>query len=347
MRPAARDEGGFVPIADYAVLGDGRTAALVASDGRLDWWPFPTLDSPPLCAAVVDPDRGGHLLLAPTEPYEVERRYVEGTNVLQATYTTRSGVATVTTALSSGSAGRLPWTELAARVEGERGEVPMRWELVPGDRFRQASPWVRSWHGVPVATVGDQTVAVVVGGAAPGTAEPGRAHGTLTAVPGGRVVLGVVATDAEPLFLPSPSAVDDRIDRTVASWRRWSALLDVPPPWEAAVRRSALALKTLLAEDTGAIAAAATTSLPEAVGGAKNWDYRFAWVRDTSFTLDALINLGLHEEVHGAVSWLLEAVRRNGPDLHVFYTLDGGVETAERRLDIPGYRHSQPVRDGI
>ena len=252
----------------------------------------------------------------------------------------------MTTALSSGSAGRLPWTELAVRVEGERGEVPMRWELVPGDRFRQASPWVRSWQGVPVVSVGDQTVAVVVGGAEPGTAEPGRAHGTLTAVAGGRVVLGVVATDAEPLFLPSPSAVDDRLDRTVASWRRWSALLDAPPAWEAAVRRSALALKTLLAEDTGAIAAAATTSLPEAVGGSKNWDYRFAWVRDTSFTLDALINLGLHEEVHGAVSWLLAAVRRNGPDLHVFYTLDGGVDTAERRLDIPGYRHSRPVRDG-
>ena len=110
--------------------------------------------------------------------------------------------------------------------------------------------------------------------------------------------------------------------------------------------RSALALKTLLFEPGGAIAAAATTSLPEAVGGDKNWDYRFAWVRDSSFTLDAFIELGLDEEVHAAVSWLLAAVRRSAPDLHVFYTLEGGVPGNERDLDVPGYRHSRPVRAG-
>ena len=163
---------------------------------------------------------------------------------------------------------------------------------------------------------------------------------------GTRALIAVVATDAEPLFIPTPAAIQCRLDRTISSWRRWADLLTYDGPWNLEVRRSALALKTLLAEYSGAIAAAATTSLPERIGGPKNWDYRYAWTRDTSFTVDALINLGLHEEVHGAVSWLLGAICDNGGDLHVFYSLDGTIADREATLGIPGWRHSQPVRSG-
>lgn len=345
MKPPPRVDG-FSPIEGYAVLGDGRTAALVAADGRLDWWPVPDLDAPPICAALLDPDRGGHVLMAPDEPFEVARRYLEGTNVLEATYTTGSGEVRVTQALNSGSAGRLPWTELALRVEGTRGSVPMRWELVPGDRFGRANPWVHVRRGVPLAVVQDQTAAVVTERAGAVTVGAGRVEGRFVTEVGRRSIVGIVVSDDQPVFLPDARAVDERLDRSVASWERWSGLLAVQCPWEGAVRRSALALKTLLAEDSGAIAAAATTSLPEGVGGEKNWDYRYAWVRDSSFTLDALINLGLHEEVHGAVTWILDALRRNGPDLHVFYTLGGELADGQRELDIPGYRHSRPVRAG-
>lgn len=345
MMPPDRKEG-FTPIASYAALGDGRTAALLASEGRLDWWPLPTLDAPPVCAAILDPGDGGYFQLAPIHPFEVSRHYVAGTNVLSSTFTVATGTATVLAALNTGSGGRLPWSELAYRIVGVDGEVEMRWELVAGDRFGTARPWVSHHHGTPVVTVGNQLLAVVVGGAEPDHGEPGEVRGHFRTTAQSRVVIGLVATDGEPLFVPAADNIDRRIDRTIESWKRWSGQVEYGGRWEESVRRSALALKVLLAEASGAIAAAATTSLPERLGGPKNWDYRYAWTRDSSFTLDALISLGLDEEVHRAVSWLLAALRLNGPDIHVFYTLDAGLPGGESDLEVPGYAHSRPVRAG-
>ena len=205
------------------------------------------------------------------------------------------------------------------------GFVDLNWAFIPGDRFGRATPRVIDRHGTPVASIEDQTLGVILDGLGPAVITPHGAFGRKRLHEGTRALLAVVATDTEPLFIPTPDAIQSRLDRTIGSWRRWAELLDCDGPWKLAVRRSALALKTLLAEQSGAIAAAATTSLPERIGGPKNWDYRYAWVRDSSFTLDALINLGLHEEVHGAVSWLLSAIRDNGGDLHVFYSLDGTI----------------------
>jgi GH15 family glucan-1,4-alpha-glucosidase len=343
---ATRRVDGFAPIEDYAVLGDGRTAALLAIDGSVDWWPLPALDSPPVLYGLLDPDGGGRLTLAPADDYEVTRRYLDYTNVVETVYTADTGVARVTAALNVGSAGRLPWTELAHRIEILAGFVDLSWEFTPGQRFGRASPWFTDRHGTPVAGIEDQTMGVVLDGLPPALITPHGASGQGRLHEGDRALLAVVATDTEPLFIPTAAAIHSRLDGTIASWRRWVELLNYDGPWALAVRRSALALKTLLAEHSGAIAAAATTSLPERVGGTKNWDYRYAWIRDSSFALDALINLGLHEEVHGAVSWLLGAIRDNGGDLHVFYTLNGTIADGEAELDIPGWRHSQPVRSG-
>jgi len=341
-----RRRDGYVPIADYAVLGDGRTVALVAADGRLDWWPMPTLDAAPVVAAILDPRDGGHFALAPTAAFAVQRRYVPETNVLETTYTTSTGTARVTTSLNVGGAGRLPWTELAWRLEGLEGSVDMAWEFVPGDRFGQARPSVTLQDKVPVVEAGDQTLALITDNASGTEVSPHLVSGAVALRPGSRRVLAVIGTTCEPLPLPEPRHIDARIDATVESWQRWSTHVDYEGRWPGAVRRSALALKTLLFEPGGAIAAAASTSLPEVLGSSKNWDYRFAWVRDSSFTLDAFIELGLHEEVHAAVSWLLAAVRRSAPDLHVFYTLEGGLPGDEQLLDVPGYRHSRPARAG-
>lgn len=336
---------GFAPITEYAVLGDGRTVALLARDGSVDWWPIPTIDAPPLCASILDPERGGRLLLCPEAEATVERRYVEGTNVVETDYTTAGGSVRVTAALVIGTAGRLPWTELAFRVEALEGAVAMRWELVPGDRFRTASPWVRMAKGVPVIQVGDQMVAVIADGVGGVRTTIHTVGGNFTSAEGEpRRLLAVVASDDEPLFLPEPQQVQERIDRTIEGWRRWSSKVHHAGRRHDDVLRSALALKTILAEESGAIAAAATTSLPERIGGSKNWDYRYSWVRDSSFTLDALIGLELHEEVQGAVSWLLDAIGRD--DLRIFYRLGGGVADAESDVDAPGYRGSRPVRSG-
>ncbi len=337
---------GFAPIESYAVLGDGRTVALLASDGSVDWWALPALDSPPVLSRLLDLDGGGRLTLAPSDDYEFTRRYLEDTNVIETVFTVATGVVRVTAALNVGSAGRLPWTELVQRIEVLAGFVDVEWELTPGDRFGRANPWVTERHGTPVVRIEDQTLGVILDGLGPAAIAPHSVFGQTRLHEGGRALLAVVATDAEPLFIPTPEAIQSRLDRTIRSWRRWAELLTCDGSWGPEVRRSALALKTLLTEYSGAIAAAATTSLPERVGGSKNWDYRYAWIRDSSFTLNALINLGLHEEVHGAVSWLLSAIRDNGGDLHVFYSLDGTIADREATLDICGWRHSQPVRSG-
>ena len=287
-------------------------------------------------------------MLRPVGAYEVDRRYLYRTNVLESTYRTSQGVVTVTQALNVGSSGRLPWVEFAHRIVALSGQVTMHWEWRPGDRFGRAAPWITSYHGTPLSIVGDQVVGVITDDATECTVDDdGRAmRGTFTVEPGNHRTIALVASDHEPLFIPDLAAVDERLTATIQYWCRWSHGLSHAGPWAGVVERSALALKLLLAEDTGAIAAAATTSLPERVGGAKNWDYRFAWVRDTSFTLDALINLGLHEEVQRSVSWLVDAIGRNGPGLHVFYTLGGEVSSDQEELAAPGYAQSRPVRAG-
>lgn len=337
---------GFLPIADYAMVGDGRTAAMVGRDGRIDWWPVPTLDSPPVCAALLDPDRGGFLALAPVQPFEAEQHYLPETNVVETIYRTSSGSVRVLDSLNVGSAGRLPWTELARRVEGVDGKVQMGWEFRPGDRLRRAEPWVRLREGMPVVSVEDQLMCMVLDRVGEPVLGEQEVHGEFEIGADETALLAVVATDHEPVFIPDATAVSDRVDRTIESWRRWTDLVEAKGEFGEQVRRSALALKLLLTENTGSIAAAATTSLPEGIGGPKNWDYRYSWVRDSSFVLDALIRLQLHEEVHGAVSWLIDAIRRNGPDVHVFYSLDGSVADHCEEIDIPGYRHSRPVRSG-
>jgi GH15 family glucan-1,4-alpha-glucosidase len=337
---------GYAPIESYAALGDGRAVALVASDGQIDWWPTPTMDAPATFAAVLDPDRGGCLELRPVADFTATRRYVPGTNVLETTFRTERGAVRVTDALSVGTAGPLPWGELVRRVEGVEGEVEMRWAVAPGDRFGSAQPWTEMHDGAASLHVGDQQLGVRSIDAGEVTVSHRSVSGRFTSHAGSSGLVAVTVADSEPLFLPEPGQFGPRLDRTVTRWQEWSDGIDYDGPWATAVVRSALALKVMLYSPTGAIAAAPTTSLPERVGGDKNWDYRYMWVRDSSFTVDALMSIGLEEEVQSAVSFLLDVLGRSAPDLHVFYTLSGDVPDGQTELTAPGYRDSRPVRAG-
>lgn len=342
---------GYVDLRSYGAIGDGRTVALVALDGSIDWYPTPDLDSTPAFARLLDADNGGQIELRPVAGFTVEREYVEGTNVLATTFITDSGRVRVTDSLNTGVAGRLPWGELARRVEGLEGEVPMRWAVTPGSSFNTASPWVQhSVHG-PVLQVQGTTMAVR--GRNVGLDEEDSHEvsdrgisGTFSARAGSRHMLAVISTHEEPLPLPELDTIDDGVDRTIANWQNWSTEFQYEGPWATAVERSALALKLLLHSPTGAIAAAATTSLPENLDGGKNWDYRFAWVRDTAYTLNAMIRFGLREEVHAAVSGMLKNVREQGKDLQVFTRLNGGRAEGAETVDMPGWRGIGPVVNG-
>jgi GH15 family glucan-1,4-alpha-glucosidase len=337
---------GYAPLRDYAALGDGRTAALVARDGSIDWLPLPDLDSPSVFAAILDAERGGRFALEPELPFRSERRYLPETNVLETTFITSDGSVRVTDALTLPDDGLTPYRELQRKVEGLSGRVPMRWRVEP--RFGYGGwPLRLGWRsGVPVASAGSEAIAICAFDAG----EPQIAGDAITAsfaVSDGRTaLLALTAAHQEPLVLPSRDDLAQRLDGTCASWRRWAAGRTYDGPWRDPAIRSALALKLLVHAPSGAIAAAATASLPEEIGGERNWDYRYSWIRDSAFTIEAFLRLGCPAEAHAYFWWLMHATQLTHPRLHVLYRLDGGTRVNERELPLAGYRESRPVNIG-
>ena len=338
--------GRYVPIRDYAVIGDGRTVALVARDGAIDWLCLPNMDSPSVFAAILDAERGGSFELCPIERYETTRRYRPGTNVLETTFTTTSGSVRVTDAMTLPDANLGPLRELARRVEGLSGRVAMRWQATPRLDYGRRARLERRGE-IPVASHGSDGVAFGSWDAGAPEIRDGAVSGRFEMAAGRRALLGVIAACNEPLVFPPRADVEARLDATTAFWERWSGHLTYAGPWRDAVVRSALALKLLVFAPSGAITAAPTTSLPEAIGGERNWDYRYCWIRDSSFTIEALLQLGCDQEATSFFWWFMHATRLTSPRLRVLYRLDGGAHVPERVLDhLSGYRGSWPVRIG-
>jgi GH15 family glucan-1,4-alpha-glucosidase len=336
---------GYAPIREYAAIGDGRTVALVARDGAIDWLCLPDLDSPSTFGALLDAERGGRFELRPAEPFDPTRRYLPGTNVLETTFTTGSGVVRVTDAMTVPANGLAPYRELVRRVEGVAGEVPLRWRIEPRPGYG-ATPQLGRRAGVPVATHGRDALAVVSWEAGDPAVADSVIEGDFVTRTGTVAYLVLGAAHQEPLVLPARAEVETRLAATERSWREWSAGREYDGPWRDAVVRSALALKLLVYAPSGAIAAAATTSLPETVGGERNWDYRFSWPRDSAFTIRALLALGCSREASAFFSWLLHATQLSHPYVRVLYRLNGRPDADERSLPLAGYHGSRPVRVG-
>jgi GH15 family glucan-1,4-alpha-glucosidase len=339
--------GGELPLDQYAALGDGRSVALVAADGSVDWWCVPNMDSKPLFDRLLDPAAGGRFAITPAGPFAVERRYRPDSNVLEQTFTTPTGAARLTDSLNSGISGRLPWSELARRVEGLHGAVTFDIAFHPGRRLDQASSWREpSLHGDVLHI--DGIVAAFRADAAVErrVEDDDGVTARLVTAPGSRSTLAILASADEPLILPPLAAIDARIDRSDQAWREWTGNLAIRGDYPGPVRRSALALKLLLFSPTGATAAAATAGLPERIGGGRNYDYRYAWVRDVAYTIKAFLRVGATEEAKAAFSWLTATIRRHDGHIRTMFRLDGALAPAETDLDLPGYRGSRPVRAG-
>ncbi len=345
-RAPARRVDGFAPIASYAAIGDGRTVALVAQDGRIDWLAMSELDGPSVFGALLDPDQGGWFALEPVDDFEVERRYVPQSNVLETRFETESGVALLLDSLNLQDGGQLSWIEISRRLRSVRGRVRFRYELRPCFDFGRSQASVSRKQDALVADDGKHALTF----RAWGCDEPGftgdAIGGELETRRGVKQHLICTLVTRGPLPLPPREEVDVRCERTVDAWKRWLTFHSYEGPWQAEVERSALALKLLVYAPSGAIAAAPTTSLPERIGGDKNYDYRYAWVRDSAFTLDALGSLGYREQVHASLSWLLSASDKTHPRLEPFYSLDGSVPHRHEELPLRGYRDSKPVRSG-
>lgn len=343
---ARRDDDGYLPLEQYGALGDGRAVALSGADGSIDWWCVPNMDSDPLFDRLLSADDGGRFVVAPAEPFETERAYRPDSNVLETVFTTASGKARLVESLNSGSAGRLPWAELARRIEGIEGSVAFRIEMRISRRWDTVNPYntrighhdvfnvgrvsglFRRSDNVRIERMDDE---VILASASVGAGE--------------RAVVAVLAGEDEPLVVPPIDHIDARIDQSDAEWRQWTDQLHHEGPHRDLLVRSALALKLLLYAPTGAIAAAATTSLPEKVGGPKNWDYRFAWIRDAGYSIKAFLRIGAFAEAKAGLTWLLHRLG-DGTQPQVCYTLGGDHVPDAATIPLPGYKGSGPVRLG-
>jgi GH15 family glucan-1,4-alpha-glucosidase len=329
------------PIEDYALIGDGETAALVSRAGSVDWLCLPRFDSPACFAALLGGPEHGRWRLAPREAGRtVGRRYRDATLVLETDFETDAGAVTVVDCMPH----RTGSPEIVRQVIGRRGAVAMRMDLVIRTDYGSVVPWVRrSPRGIR-AVAGPDALAL-------STDVPLRGE-DLTTVADFTVAAGerrslTLAWHPSHLPAPEPSDPDRAIAETEARWRRWAGRCRHAGPDRDAVLRSLITIKALIYAPTGGIAAAPTTSLPERLGGVRNWDYRICWVRDATFALYALVLGGYLEEARAWRQWLYRALAGTPEQLQIMYGLRGERRLTEIELPwLPGYEGSAPVRVG-
>lgn len=336
-----------VSIGEYGLIGDTRTAALVAPDGAIDWWCLPRFDSAPVFGRLVGGDDAGTFDTGPAEPAVLERRrYRDGTATLETTWSVDGGGLTLADSMIAEVSGRLlPTTTLVRRLTSRGRPIRVTVRMSPRFGERRVAPTrVRRRRGVLIvehdgfglAVLSDAPVPLAVDEAVVFTVEPAR---PLT------IVVGV--TDRSPLVFVPPALARAEAERDERGWRRWADGIATAPVHRAAVMRSLLTLQLLTYSPSGAPVAAPTTSLPELLGGGRNWDYRYAWPRDASIGIAAFLAAGKHREAQAFLAWLLHASRLARPRLPALFTLHGRPGPAEQELQgWPGYADSRPVRVG-
>jgi GH15 family glucan-1,4-alpha-glucosidase len=338
-------------IGDYAVIGDCRTAALVSRDGSIDWLCLPHFSRPSVFAAVLDQERGGRFAIRPDGAFRSTRRYAGPTAVLETTFETSTGTARLTDLMpiADDPSGLHPMREILRVVEGVEGEVALdvRWE--PRPDYARAAPRIRPQGALGYACDWRDELFLL------------HADARLELAPNRAAVIGRVRVEAGQkryfslsyaksdiaVIAPLRELADQRVQATLAWWANWIGRCSYHGPHREAVLRSAVTLKLMTFALSGAVVAAPTASLPEAIGGDRNWDYRYCWLRDAALTMRAFVGLGFQEEAASFLQWLLHATRLTWPKLQVLYDVYGHTDLQEDELGhLSGYRGSRPVRVG-
>jgi GH15 family glucan-1,4-alpha-glucosidase len=336
-------------IEDYGVIGDCRTAVLISRAGSVGWLCLPDFSSPSVFADILDRSVAGQFSIKPHGEFKTTRRYVDKTLVLETTFEGSQGAVRLTDVVPvlDGAESLQPMREILRIMEGLSGELDLEICVEPRPNYGRTKPqtrdrgrlgWSYSWSNellsvrsdVPLSRAGEALQASV------------RIRA------GERVCLSLCYVKADLGVLPLLGRdAAERLERTIKWWQGWSDRCTYDGPYKNAVLRSALTLKLLNFSISGAIVAAPTTSLPEAVGGERNWDYRYCWLRDAGLTMQAFIGLGCHGEARAFLSWLLHATRLTWPELQVVYDVYGLTRLQEGELaHFEGYRGSRPVRIG-
>ena len=337
-----------VPIADYAAIGCTRSVALVSRGGSIDWLCWPRFDSPSIFGRLLDLEKGGFFAIHPAGAHEARRCYIDGTNVIETTFTTSSGTARLldlmpVVAEEEKKTRLSPFRQLLRRIEIIDGEMAIEAVYAPRPdyarivpRLEQRGDSIHCAWGARVLNLRNDAEFVIDEGTA-------TARFVLRAGESRTFALGF--DDHTPSVLPRLGDAD--IEATIDFWRTWSSHLTYDGPHRDLVLRSALVLKLLTYAPSGAIVAAPTTSLPEAIGGVRNWDYRYCWLRDASWTVTALYDCGFADEGAAFLDWLLYSTRLTHPHLQMLYDVFGEARVPEKTLDhLAGYRGSRPVRIG-
>lgn len=330
-------------IEDYAMIGDRSTAALVGTNGSIDWLCLPHFDDPACFAALLGGPEHGRWRIGPAGEATTTRRYVPGTLLLETTHETETGTLRVTDAMPTGDHR----ADVVRIVECTAGEVDVEHELVIRFDYGQVAPWIRRLENgtgeVLVAIAGPDRL-MLRGHPLPDA--DGRAHRSVTRMREGERRVYDLCWQRSWRDPEDPVTGAEAIEQTIAESEAWLAGLDYRGPYREAVETSVLVLRGLTDVDTGGIIAAPTTSLPEDPGGERNWDYRYTWLRDASLTVDAMLAVGLRGHVDQWRDWLLRAIAGDPEAMRIMYRRDGGRDLPERELPLPGYGGASPVRIG-
>jgi GH15 family glucan-1,4-alpha-glucosidase len=353
LTPARAAGPTYPPIADYALIGDCHSAALVSRSGSIDWCCLPRFDSDSCFGRLLDWDKGGYFAITPVGRYQARREYRGDSLILVTTFTTRTGEARLVDFFSMRTGGRLrPRRELVRVLHGLKGHIPFDIALVPRVDFGEVKPWIYESGSGSMSAVGSNSGLRLFGDIPLQLAGDHDLAARLEVTRGKRYHLAL--TFIRPHAMRKARAVRKELTalrahyiETCKWWKSWSAKARCRDSHGVSILRSAITLKALTYAPTGAIVAAVTTSLPETIGGERNWDYRFCWIRDSIFTVRALSTLGLESEAHGVRRFIQRSAAGNAHELQVLYGVDGKRRLPEIALGcLEGWRHSQPVRIG-
>jgi len=340
-------------IQDYAIIGNGRSTALISRDCSIDWLCWPRFDSPSLFANILDQEIGGKWKISPTPPAQIKRSYVENTNVLQTHFYTDSGTILITDFMAAFSEEEKkhslqPEHEIIRQVECLDGEVEIQVDFNPRPNYSRDKPHLHDAGLLGLRIEIDRQLITLRSDIKLILHENHSASATFTMKVGQKLDFSLTYTSEAPAVLPPLGApISKKLASTIDWWQKWSNRITYKGPYKPQVIRSALALKLMGYAPSGAFIAAPTTSLPDIIGGELNWDYRYCWLRDAAFTVRALFGLGYKEEAEAFVSWLLHSTRLTLPRLRVLYNVYG--EKIEDDVVLPhlkGYAASHPVRIG-
>ena len=352
---AKRVDHDYPPLSDYAFISDCHSMALVSRSGSIDWCCMPRVDAASIFGRLLDWEKGGYCSIAPVDPEaSCFQSYVEDTLVLMTTFRTEGGEARLYDCFAMHAGGRTrPHLQLIRILVGTRGRIDFGLQVVPRFDYGEVRPWIRRHTARIYSAIGGNDGILV---ASDVVLEPNRDQHDLVAQVSlraeERVRLSVNFVRPEELEFDIPTVadadeLDARLEETIRWWNRWSRQITIQGSHRAAVVRSAIALKGLTFAPTGAMAAAATTSLPETPGGERNWDYRFSWIRDSALSVRSLTSIGAFDEADGFRRFIQRSAAGSAHDLQIMYGLGGERRLTEVLLDkLDGYEHSRPVRIG-